>query len=252
VERAEESAEDLPSLSCLLSLLIHLNAANYTTAVDTLPIQGTPKQMKKNTGRRNNPKAGKCSKCGETVGVGWGHAQHDRICRKVRSANIMNYPATTNVFHTPAPDNEVPDASGDTDNACGGDDTLTTQNGNEWWDNDLETSVLHNGTSSLSSYLSSLTDVDPEHICECIDWGCNNKTVISDDTREIAKFLKVAMLGKGLSVDHMQAFLDYTHAMGGKKAALLPKTVDGCWNAITRVSMSITSYFASIFLFCYM
>jgi hypothetical protein len=76
VERAEESAEDLPSLSCLLSLLIHLNAANYTTAVDTLPIQDTPKQMKKHTGRRNNPKAGKCSKCGETVRVGWGHVQH--------------------------------------------------------------------------------------------------------------------------------------------------------------------------------
>jgi hypothetical protein len=50
----------------------------------------------------------------------------------------------------------------------------------------------------------------------------------------------------------MQAFLDYTHAMGGKKAGLLPKTVDGCWNAITRVNKSITSYFVFIVLFSYM
>jgi hypothetical protein len=59
------------------------------------------------------------------------------------------------------------------------------------------------------------------------------------------------MMGKGLSIDHIQAFLDYTHAMGGKKAGLLPKTVDGCWNAITRVK-SIASYFVFIVLFSYM
>jgi hypothetical protein len=58
------------------------------------------------------------------------------------------------------------------------------------------------------------------------------------------------MLGKGISGDHMQAFLDYTHAMGGKKAALLPKTVDGCWNALTKVIMSIISYF-EIVVFLY-
>ncbi len=165
---------------------------------------------------------------------------------------MNNDPATTNVFHTPVANNKVPDASGDAENACGGDDNFDTHNGNQWFDNDLDPTVLHNGTSSVSSYLTSLTDVDPQHICECIDWGCNNKTVISDETREVAKFFKVAMKGKGLSVDHMQAFLDYTHAMGGKKAAFLPKTVEGCWNAITRVNMSITSYFVFIVRFSYM
>ena len=208
--------------------------------------------MKKHTGRRNNATGGKCSKCGETVRGGWGHVQHEKICRKVRSANMNNDPATTNVFHTPVADNKEPDTSSDAENVCGGEDNFDTHNGNQWFSNDLDPTVLNNGTSSVSSYLASLTDVDPQHICECIDWGCNNKTVISDETREVAKFLKVAMKGKGLSVDHMQAFLDYTHAMGGKKAALLPKTVDGCWNAITRVILCITSYVVFILLFYYM
>ena len=77
--------------------------------------------MKNKTDERNKPKAGKCSKCGETVGVGWGHAQHMKICRKVRPAKLDNNPATTNGFHTPAAPNTLTDASGDTDNACGGD-----------------------------------------------------------------------------------------------------------------------------------
>jgi hypothetical protein len=208
--------------------------------------------MKKHTGRRNNATAGKCSKCGETVRGGWGHVQHEKICRKVRSANKNNDPATTNVFHTPVTYNKEPETSSDAENVCGGEDNFDTHNGNQWFSNDLDPTVLNNGTSSVSSYLASLTDVDPQHICECIDWGCNNKTVISDETREVAKFLKVAMKGNGLSVDHTQAFLDYTHAMGGKKAALLPKTVDGCWNAITRVNMSITSCIVFIVRFSYM
>jgi len=208
--------------------------------------------MKKHTGRRNNATPGKCLKCGETVRGGWGHVQHEKICRKVRSANMNNDPATTNAFHTPVAYSKEPETSSDAENVCGGDDNFDTNNGNQWFSNDLDPPVLHNGTSSVSSYLASLTDVDPQHICECIDWGCNNKTVISDETREVAKFLKVAMMGKGLSVDHTQAFLDYTHAMGGKKAALLPKTVDGCWNAITRVNMSITSCIVFIVRFSYM
>ena len=43
------------------------------------------------------------------------------------------------------------------------------------------------------------------------------------------------MLGDGLSRAHMQAILDFTHDMGGKKAALLPKKINGCWKALTKV-----------------
>ena len=46
------------------------------------------------------------------------------------------------------------------------------------------------------------------------------------------------MLGDGLSRAHMQAILDFTHDMGGKKAALLPKKIDGCWKALTKVIAS--------------
>jgi hypothetical protein len=168
--------------------LASLHAEKSRTTDDGVPLQGITKLMKKQTGRRTNPRPGRCSKCGETVGVGWGHAMHVKVCRKVRSAKLQTFPATTNVFITPAAHNTVPDASGHTENACGGEDNLHTENGNDWWDNDLDNTVLHNGTSEVSSYLTSLTDVDPHHICECIDWGCNNKTVISDATREVAKF----------------------------------------------------------------
>ncbi len=37
---------------------------------------------------------------------------------------------------------------------------------------------------------------------------------------------------------HMQAILEFTHDMGGKKAALLPKKIDGCWKALTKVFAS--------------
>jgi hypothetical protein len=190
VEREGDSAESHLSLSCLVSLLVYLNAAKSSTAVGTKALQGTAKLMKKKTDERKNPKAGKCSKCGETVGVGWGHAQHVKICRKVRPAKLDNYPATTNGFHTPAAPNTLTDATCDTDNACGGDDNLDTQNGNQWWDNDLETTVLHNGTSSVSSYLTSLTDVDPHHICECVDWGCNEYYWALQSPREEEEYLQ--------------------------------------------------------------
>ncbi len=87
----------------------------------------------------------------------------------------------------------------------------------------------------VSAYLSSLTRFEPAHICECLHWEPTYQSTTSELTRVVAKFLRVTMLGDGLSRAHMQAILEFTHDIGGKKAALLPKKVQGCWRALTKV-----------------
>ena len=99
-------------------------------------------------------------------------------------------------------------------------------------DNKSNTNAI---ATEVSAYLSSLTTLDPAHIGECLHWGPTYQSTTSELTRVVAKFLRVTMLGDGLSRAHMQAILEFTHDMGGKKAALLPKKVKGCWRALTKV-----------------
>ena len=182
-----------------------------------------------------HPNAHKCSKCGMNVAGGWGHFNHNKICTFAKFKTPARCTTTTTVVTTPVV-MEAQHARDDDNLNAGLPKELDCCYAIE--DEQLEEdtpSALNTLAAEVSEYLASLPNLDSQHIIECLHWGRTAKYNISATTREVARFLKVSMLGQGLSGEHMQAFLDYTHAMGGKKAVLLPKKIEGCWNALAKV-----------------
>jgi len=176
-----------------------------------------------------------CTKCGVNVSDGWGHLNHKRVCNKGQIATSSKCTPTSIKLTTPlrlCPILSHLDARVHDEmlNSC----TLSTEDVNEHFAQD-DSNGNNALAAELTEYIASLPNLDAEHVSECLHWGRKNKTNISDTIRQVARFLKVSMLGQGLSGEHMQAFLDYTHEMGGDKAPLLPNKVEGCWSAIAKV-----------------
>jgi len=187
------------------------------------------------TPKQHHPQGHKCSKCGIYVASGWGHWNHSKVCTSVKLDLPGGSTTPTSVVTTPV----VQDAQ----QSCN-DDNLNDdmRNGVDFCLPE-ENDQLHQDPScgiiplacEVSEYLASLPNLDSQHMLECLHWGRLTKNKISARTREVARFLKVSMLGNGISGEHMQAFLDYTHEMGGKNAVLLPNKVEGCWNELAKV-----------------
>ena len=186
-----------------------------------------------------------CSKCGVTL-KGWDSVNHVKHCAVVKAAQHEMKRGCATLLTTPVPvtGNEFreiePDESTGYEREASEDESSSTSIANRKADNNDSGSNKNDIASEVSAYLSSITTLEPGHICECLHWGPTNQSRTSELTRVVAKFLRVTMLGDGLSRAHMQAILEFTHDMDRKKAALLPKKIEGCWKALTEVFTSWT------------
>ena len=212
------------------------------------------KQFHRNNTNTSTPQQGNvgaspgtpsCSKCGVSL-KGWSSVHHVRHCAVAKAAQHLMQRGSATVLSTPVTvtENEFmniqpDDCTGYEGEVVSEDESSSTSTGNRNEDNNHNASNKNEIAAEISSYLSSLKKFDPSHIVECLHWGpTHHQSKTSESTRVVAKFLRVTMLGDGLSRAHMQAILDFTHDMGGKKAALLPKKINGCWKALTKVFAS--------------
>jgi hypothetical protein len=207
------------------------------------------KQIHHNNSNTCTPQLGKvdaspvppcCSKCGVSL-RGWSSVNHVKYCAVAKAAQHQMQRGCATLLSTPVTVNqtiEPDDSRGYEGEVVSEEESSTTSTGNRNEENKHNGSNQNQIASEISSYLSSLKKFDPSHIVECLHWGPSHQSKTSQSTRVVAKFLRVTMLGDGLSRSHMQAILDFTHDMGGKKAALLPKKINGCWKALTKVFAS--------------
>ena len=102
---------------------------------------------------------------------------------------------------------------------------------------------------TVSSYMEALAEkgtLDPQFQNKYITWG---PTRVNRVVTECSKFLRCTEVGTGSSRRHAQTFLDYTKSMGGR-AHILPKTVEGCWNIVEKVTfryLYMTFYYSIIY-----
>ena len=178
-----------------------------------------------------------CLKCGVQL-EGWHTRWHKMVCPTVKAAQHQMSTGYATLVSTPNAVTGKESFQMETDGSTGyerdeseEESCSITSIAFQDEDNKSNTNAI---ATEVSAYLSSLTTLEPAHIGECLHWGPTQSTT-SELTRVVAKFLRVTMLGDGLSQAHMQAILEFTHDMGGKKAALLPKKVKGCWRALTKV-----------------
>ena len=88
---------------------------------------------------------------------------------------------------------------------------------------------------TVSSYMEDLAvkgTLDPYFFNKYASWGPRG---VSRTVSECARFLRCTEVGSGSSRRHAQTFLDYTKSIGGR-AHLLPKTVEGCWRLVEKVT----------------
>jgi hypothetical protein len=195
----------------------------HTRALHAMPKRNYGKDSER-TPQKLHPPDHKCTKCGMNVASGWGHWNHSKVCTSVMSDLLGVCTTPTSVVTTPL----VLDAQ----QSCNDDFCIPDEDDQLQQDPTCGIIPL---AAEVSEYLASLPNLDSHHMLECLHWGSSTKNKISAKTREVARFLKVSMLGNGISGEHMQAFLDYTHVMGGNKAVLLPNKVEGCWNELAKV-----------------
>jgi hypothetical protein len=91
------------------------------------------------------------------------------------------------------------------------------------------------GPVTISSYMEALAvrgTLDPHFLHHYAKWGPRG---VSHVVIECARYLRCTEVGSGSSRRHAQTFLDYTKSIGGR-AHLLPKTVEGCWNVLEKVT----------------
>ncbi len=175
---------------------------------------------------------------------GWDSVHHIKVCTALKSAKHQMTTGCATLLSTPIARTGNEFFEWDLDEGEGHEREEHVEEG-------CDTSIAHHQeydddsannknviALEVSAYLASLDTLEPAHFCEGLRWGPTYQSRTSELTRVVTKFLRVTMLGDGLSRAHMQALLEFTHEMGGKKAALLPKKIDGCWRALTKVFAS--------------
>ena len=88
---------------------------------------------------------------------------------------------------------------------------------------------------NMTAYMETLAErgtLDPVFVNQYAACGPREVTI---NVSEACRFLRCTEVGSGTSRRHAQAFLDYTKSVGGN-ADTLPKTVEGCWNLVEKVT----------------
>jgi hypothetical protein len=111
-------------------------------------------------------------------------------------------------------------------------------------DNSTETVPNNNTTpgsemfsNNITTYLASLSGLDPEYILQCVNW-LPRPTAITNHTRLALQFLSCTCSGDGTSKNHMNGILKFIKRLRGLDAALLPNSIETCWKQIEEVQYS--------------
>jgi hypothetical protein len=145
-----------------------------------------------------SPRRTVCNTCGESFPIGWG---------------IMNHLQSSSCV-SPA----MADGPSEEEDTLAGRDTLTDR-----------------GSFNMTEYMDTLADrgtLDPSFVNKYA--ACGPREVTSD-VAEACKFLRCTEVGSGTSRRQAQTFLDYNKSTGGS-ADTLPKTVEGCWSVVEKVT----------------
>lgn len=102
--------------------------------------------------------------------------------------------------------------------------------------------------TTINEYMEQLAEdgtLDPSFLHTYRNRGPRmvNRVVV-----ECLRFLRCTEVGSGSSRRHAQTFLNYTKSCGGR-AHILPKTVEGCWDLVEKVTFHyilVTFYYVFI------
>jgi hypothetical protein len=180
----------------------------------------------------------KCPRCGENFGPkGWGRSRHFAKCRVVVRAQRYHRELRktySNLDSTPPATLSGPNV--DTNYV-----ERRPSSSNHFPDEAPEMTPIHHMAADankeyddITRYLDSLPLFDPVHVRECLRWG-PKQSVITPQARKTMQFLSCTSMDDGLTRSHMTAILKFVKSLKGPDSALLPKSVDSCWNLMEKV-----------------
>jgi hypothetical protein len=183
-----------------------------------------------------------CQRCRQNMQRRGGGPAHWRTCVAVQAAE--NYQRSLEAHYFNDGTFTTPSSANGTDNTNsntqGEDDSepffaeTTEQNSMQDVADKNTTQASDIITSSITTYLASLPGLDSEYVLQCLHW-LPRPTAITESTRLALKFLSCTCAGDGLSNNHMKGILKFIKCLRGPDAALLPQSIETCWNTIEEV-----------------
>jgi hypothetical protein len=203
--------------------------------------QNEQRRIKKGeTGYKQNQN--QCKRCGDTMYHGWEN-NHYMHCPVVLAAKqfqrdmrkTYHYVDTPPLFRVQGPcDESVHDCA--SHNANEG-FPMGHESPEEPEEQNACTSEMTQQLATVTAHLDSLPALDPNHVMGCMNWGPKPQK-ISYRTRKTIQFLSCTCMEDGMSRMHMRAILKYIKGLRGPDTALLPASVEGCWNIMETVRIT--------------
>ncbi len=189
-----------------------------------------------------------CQRCRQTMHARGGGPAHWRTCLAVQAAenyqrSLEAHYFNDGTFTTPlsanGTDNNTSHSAGEEDSDLFFAETTEGISPQLAGDNN-STQASDIISTNITTYLASLPGLDTEYILECLHWR-PRPTAITDSTRLALKFLSCTCAGDGLSNNHMKGILKFIKCLRGPDTALLPNSIETCWNTTEEVQYSIHS-----------
>jgi hypothetical protein len=190
-----------------------------------------------------------CPRCRQTMHPRGGGPAHWRTCVAVQAAenyqrsleaHYFNDGSLTTPISANGTHNTTAHSPGEEDSDLGFAETTEDISPQIVGDNN-STQASAIISTNITTYLASLPGLDTEYILQCLHW-LPRPTAITDSTRLALKFLSCTCAGDGLSNNHMKGILKFIKGLRGPDTALLPNSIETCWNTIEEVQYSIHSY----------
>ncbi len=176
---------------------------------------------------------------------GGGGPAHRKMCVAVQAAENYQRSLETLYFNDASFTTPITDIGKDNTNAhsTGEEDSnlfiaeTHEENSTQIMSDNNTTQASDTISTNITTYLESLPGLDTEYILQCLHW-LPRPTAITDSTRLAVKFLSCTCAGDGLSTNHMKGILKFIKCLRGPDAALLPNSIETCWNTIEEVQYS--------------
>ena len=185
----------------------------------------------------------KCPRCGENfVPKGWVRSRHFATCRVVVRAQLQHRELRkiySNLDSTPPATLSGPNVDNYVERSGASvripsSSTYLPDDAPEMTPQQHMAADANKEYDPITPYLDSLPLFDPVHVRECLRWG-PKPSVITPQARKTIQFLSCTSMDDGLTRSHMTAILKFVKSLKGPDSALLPKTVDACWNVMEKV-----------------
>ena len=232
-----------PDSSTLWSSILRQRSAVHNCAWSTMPRKRSHKDVNEPT------KAHFCQHCSQRWQPKGGGPAHRKTCVAVQAAE--NYQRSLEAlyfndgsFTTPVTDirqdNTNSHSRGEEDSHLFNAETPDENSTQIMSDNNTTQAISDTISTNITAYLASLPGLDTEYILQCLHW-LPRPTAITDSTRLALKFLSCTCAGDGLSKNHMKGILKFIKCLRGPDSALLPNSIETCWNTIEEVLNSFDS-----------